>query len=290
MVLEHIVPSRLIERKYFYAFSLGLIYSIIGIAIASLLFPADPSLVAIAFTSILLIPSLRKLYNIEEHQAKKNKKFSLKQLWNNENDFIKAYLSILLGVFIIYALFAILLPGVKVNSLFREQIELRGNGVNIGGHAFSNSLLKSLLVNNFFVMLASIIMAFLTGDGAIYLLTWNASLWGTVFGVTARNAGIISHTNPFLLFLLILVIVLPHAFLEIMSYICGAIAGGLISNDIELDPGESRKDQFKKTYWKFILAILVFAVIFLVLGALTETFVLTNVSIYEKIIEQSFVY
>ncbi len=291
MVLEHIISSKLIEKRLLYAFLLGIVYSIIGIVIASILFPADPSLVAVAFTAILLLPSVRKLYNIEEKQVKKGGKFSFKHLWNYENDFIKVYLLIMLGIFIMYALFAIALPSVQVNSLFRDQLELRGAGVtnNVAGHAFSGELFKGLLMNNLLVFFACVIMAVLTGDGAIFLLTWNASLWGTIFGVTARNASLVSNMNPLLLLLIILAIVLPHAFLEILSYIMGAIGGGLISSDIEMDPGEKKKNQFKKNYWKTVIWVLVIALIVLLFGALLETFVLNNVALYEKIIMQSFV-
>lgn len=290
MVLEHIISGKLIEKRLLYAFLLGVIYSIIGIAIASILFPADPSLVAVAFTAILLLPSVRKLYGIEERQIKKGKKFSFKNLWNYENDFIKVYLLIMLGIFIIYALFAIALPSVQVNSLFRGQLELRGAGAtdNVAGHAFSMDIFSGLLGNNILVLFACVIMAILTGDGAIFLLTWNASLWGSIFGVTARNAGLVSNMNPLLLLLIILAIVLPHAFLEILSYIMGAIGGGLISSDIEMDPGEKRKNQFKKSYWKMVFWILLIALIVLVLGSLLETFVLKNIPLYQKIILQSF--
>jgi len=290
MVLEHIISGKIIEKKRIYAFYLGLIYSVVGIGLASLLFPADPSLVAVAFTAILLLPSIRILYRIEERQIKKDKKFSFKALWKDENDFISVYLLMILGVFIVYSLFALFLPSFQVNGLFRDQLELRGAGAvdNIAGHAFSTGLFTDLLTNNILVLIACVIMAFLTGDGAIFLLTWNASLWGTIFGVTARNASFVSHMNPFLLLLLIFCIVLPHAFIEILSYILGSISGGLMSSDIELDPGESRKQQFRKSYWKMAFLIFCLAILFVLIGAFVETFVLDNVTIYSRIIEQSY--
>jgi len=290
MVLEHLISEKLLEKKLSYAFFLGVIYSIIGIVIASIIFPADPSLVAVAFTAILLIPSIRKIYAIEEKQAKGEKRFSFRALWKDENDFIKVYLLLILGIFIVYSISALFLPSFQVNGLFRDQLELRGAGAveNIAGNAFSNSLFSSLLMNNFIVLVACVILSFLTGDGAIFLLTWNASLWGTIFGVTARNASLVSNINPILLLGLILLIVLPHAFLEILGYILGAIGGGLISNDIELDPGEKRKDRFKKSYWNMAMWILIIALVIIILGALVETFVLNNVDIYAKIIQQSY--
>jgi uncharacterized membrane protein SpoIIM required for sporulation len=293
MVLERLIPENIAEKKLTYAFFLGVIYSIIGIVIASLLFPADPSLVAVAFTAILLIPTIRKIYQLEEDELKREKKFSFKALWKDENDFTKFYLLVILGIFLVYAVSALMLPSMSVNGLFRDQLELRGAGVveNISGHAsFTGGLFLSLLANNFIVLIACVIMAFLTGDGAIFLLTWNASLWGTIFGVTARNASIISHVSPVLILGLILLIVLPHAFLEMFSYILGAISGGLMSNDVVVEKGESKKDRYQGKYWKTALIIFVIALLVVVLGAAVETFVLDNVSIYAKIIQQSYMF
>ena len=197
---------------------------------------------------------------------------------------------LLLGIFLVYSISALILPSFQINSLFRDQLELRGAGAvdTFAGYAFSNSTFLSLLINNFLVLFACLLISFFTGDGAIFLLTWNASLWGTIFGVTARNASLVSHQNPLILLLLVLVIVLPHAFLELLSYILAAISGGLMSSDIELDPGENRKDQFKKSYWKNITWIIIIAFIIMILGALVETFVLENVDIYARIIQQSY--
>ncbi len=292
MVLERLVPENIAEKKLSYAFFLGVIYSIIGIVVASFLFPADPSLVAVAFTAILLIPTIRKIYQVEENELKSEKKFSFKILWKDENDFTKFYLLLILGIFLVYAISALILPSMSVNALFRDQLELRGAGAvqtNLSGQAaFTGGLFWALVANNLIVLIACVIMSFLTGDGAIFLLTWNASLWGTIFGVTARNASLVSHVSPLLILGLILLIVLPHVFLEMFPYILGAISGGLISNDIVVEKGESKKERYQSKYWKAAIMIFVIALVVVVIGAAVETFVLDNVSIYAKIIQQSY--
>jgi len=55
------------EKKVRYAFLLGLVYSTIGIISAMFLFGKNSGLAAVAFTSILLIPSLNKLLTMEEN-------------------------------------------------------------------------------------------------------------------------------------------------------------------------------------------------------------------------------
>ena len=62
MVLEHIFPEDWLEQKGRYAFLLGAGYSIIALLIAPILFPGDPALVAVALTSMLLLPELYKIF------------------------------------------------------------------------------------------------------------------------------------------------------------------------------------------------------------------------------------
>ncbi|HLC70756.1 MAG TPA: hypothetical protein VJI32_02050, partial [Candidatus Nanoarchaeia archaeon] len=76
MVLEHIFPEDWLEHKGRYAFILGVVYSIIALLIATVLFPGDPALVAVAFTSMLLLPEMYKIFAIEERQQSMEQKVS----------------------------------------------------------------------------------------------------------------------------------------------------------------------------------------------------------------------
>jgi hypothetical protein len=173
------------------------------------------------------------------------------------------------------------------NNLFREQLEIR-YGQGFAGHAIiSTGLFWDLLKNNFMVLIACFLLALLTGDGAIFLITWNASVWGTIFGLTARKAAVASGTtNPFIYFGIIMAVVFPHMMLEAISYFLAAISGSMISKDVLLEQFESHR------FWEvfiFNLYLLLFALMFLLLGALVEAWVLGNVSIYQEIIRLSFV-
>jgi len=282
MVLEHIFPEKWLEKKAQYAFFLGSGYSIIGIIIAKFLFPSDPALVAVAFTALLVLPELYKMFSIEEQIEEKEKKFTFKGLIRDNKDFVKVYLYLALGIFVVYSLAAILLPSMQVNSLFREQLELRGA---TGNAVFGMPLFFSILLNNWWVLLACFVISLLTGDGAVFLITWNASVWGTIFGITARNAAYFTGQNPFFYLCLVLLIVLPHAFLEMLSYIMAAISGGVISKDVLLEKFESAR--FNRVFgYNSILLLL--AISILLLGAIVETWVLGNVTTYQEIIMKSY--
>ena len=293
MVLEHIFPEDWLERKGIYAFLLGIGYSIIGVLIASILFPGDPALVAVAFTSMLLLPELYKIFSIEEREVSLEQHVSLRSLWRDDIEVIRIYIFLFLGIMLVYSIGTILLPELQANNLFREQLEIRfGQGFagsatagSATGEIFSSGLFFVLLTNNFLVLMACFILALLAGDGAIFLITWNASVWGTIFGLTAKNAALFSGQHPLYFFALIMAIVFPHMIIEAISYFLAAISGSVISKDVLLEQFAS--ERFFEVFG-FNLYLLLFALLFLLLGAIIETFVLQNISIYQEIIQMSF--
>ena len=287
MVLEHIFPEDWLERKGLYAFLLGIMYSFVGILISFILFPGDPALVAVAFTSLLLLPELYKLFSIEERQESMENEVSIRNLWKDDAGLIRTYVLLFFGILLVYSVATIVLPSFQTNNLFREQLEVRfGQGFagNTVGQAinFSSGLFYDLLGNNFLVMMACFVLALLTGDGAIFLITWNASVWGTIFGVTARNAALVSGDSAFYLFGIIMLVVFPHMLLEILCYICAAISGAVISKDVILE--EFASERFYEVF-TFNLYLLLVAIGFLLVGVIVETFVLGNIEIYKEIIE-----
>lgn len=287
MVLEHIFPEDWLEQKGRYAFILGVVYSVVGILLASILFPGDPALVAIAFTSMLLLPEMYKLFSIEERKERIEQNVSLRALWYDDIELVRIYVFLFLGILLVYSVGAIMLPEFQTNSLFREQLEIRfGQGFTdaVAGEAFSTGLFVDLLKNNFLVLLACFILALLAGDGAIFLIVWNASVWGAIFGITARNAAIFSGKHAFLLFGMIMAIVFIHMILEALAYILAAIAGSVISKDVLLEQFAS--DRFMEVF-SFNAYIIFFALVALLLGAGVETLVLNNVTQYQEIIQMS---
>lgn len=93
MVLEELYSTDLLKKKPYFAFLLGISYSIIGMGGALFLFPDDPALVAVALTAMLMLPLLRKLISDE------------KNLFKITKDAYKIYVLLFLGSFITFAFF-----------------------------------------------------------------------------------------------------------------------------------------------------------------------------------------
>jgi uncharacterized membrane protein SpoIIM required for sporulation len=114
-----------------------------------------------------------------------------------------------------------------------------------------------------FCLLAS----FIYGSGAVFIITWNASVWGTVFAVVAKQSAIVSGQNPFLYFALTLLAVFPHMVLEASAYFIAAISGGIVSKSV------LREKLFSKRFTQIIedgLMMFVIAVVILVAAVYIE--------------------
>lgn len=269
MVLEQIYSAQWIERKAISAFFLGIVYSIIGIAFALFIFPEDPGLAAVALTTIILIPSTVKLLSIEEKQAALRKRFSLKYLYTDHRDIFKVYFFLFLGIFLSFAFFSIALPSMATSHLFEKQIAMLGLASGEAAGAAGNYSISffPLFTNNLKVLVFCLLFSFVYGAGAIFLITWNASVWGVIFGVVAKNSAAAAGVNPAWLFILTLIAVFPHMFAEASAYFIGALSGGIISE------AALRERLFSPGFNQVVkdgLIVFLIAVIILIIAAYTE--------------------
>ncbi|MBW2971059.1 hypothetical protein KY320_02765, partial [Candidatus Woesearchaeota archaeon] len=121
MVLEQLVKVRWLEKKE-HSFLIGMVYTIVGMLSAYLVFSASFDLMSFAFTSILLIPSLAMLLKLEENIEIRERKLSLPMLFKDHWDIFKVYLSLFLGIFFVYAAVAFIIPTASSEQLFRTQL------------------------------------------------------------------------------------------------------------------------------------------------------------------------
>jgi len=289
MVLEQIYPLKLIEKNVLFALILGIAYTIIGIGTAVVLFPEDPAIVAVAFTAILIIPTVNKLFKQAEYIEGKRKKSNLLLFFRDHYQIFIIYALLFLGIFIVFSFFSIMLPNLAVNHIFENQLEVKygktGSAVITGDAVVGTSIFKKIFFNNLSVLILCLITAFLFGDGAFFLITWNASVWGIIFGHLAKTAAFAMGKDPFIYFLLIFASVFPHMMLEALSYFSSAAAGGILSGGFTREKFMSEK--FVHVLRDFIL-LMVLSIFIVFIAAYVETYVLQNFDVYRTIIQQSF--
>lgn len=285
MVLERLYPLRLIERNLIFALLLGFGYAVIGIGVSVILFPEDPAIVSLAFISLMFYPSINTLLKQEEEIEATKDTFSLREFFGEHKHMFRVYILFFLGILLAFSFFSMVLPSLATNHIFENQINIMAGAGSARTIRFSMKLFIDLFQNNLSVLLLCFIAALIFGDGAIFLIIWNASVWGTIFGNLARTAAFNVDKNPFIYFWIILVIVFPHMILEAFSYVCSATAGGVISKGLVGEKFYSERFRF---IIKNIILLLIFALLVLVIAVTIETYVLMNVGIYRTIIEQSF--
>ena len=127
MVLEQIYSVSWLRKKPKYTFLLGITYSILGLFLAILIFPKNPGLASIAFTSLIILPSLNKLFELEENkEARKKLDLRLWNLFKEQIDVVKIYLFLFLGMLLTYAFFSMWFPPLANSAIFSQQINLIG--------------------------------------------------------------------------------------------------------------------------------------------------------------------
>ena len=285
MVLEQAFRAKWLEQRPISALFLGLVYSIIGILSAKLIFPASSGLASIAFVSILLIPSLNRLLSDEENVEIRENKFSIRMLFRDHRDIFEIYFFMFIGIFLAYAMFAMFLPKSLVLKMFGPQINLiKGQGLYQAfvGYAFSTEHFVEILLNNLLVFIVCLVLSIVYGAGAIFILAWNASVIAAAIGNFVRvhlssyaaQFGMVSFANYLQIYGIGLARYFIHGIPEILSYFIGGLAGGLIGVAV------IRHDFSTKAFGKVMrdaIDLLLIGVALLVVAAIVEVYITPNV-------------
>ncbi len=129
------------------------------------------------------------LKNEEEQETQLNEKTLLKRHAKS----IKFFLTIFIGITIAFAFWTYTLNSTHTNQLFLlqgkvikqiKEVPITGDLIN------QNNFFKIIISNNFKVIFVSLIISIFYGAGALFIITWNASIMGFVIGNLAKEQGI----------------------------------------------------------------------------------------------------
>src|SRR3989338_9482934 len=182
MVFEQLYSADFLHDHPAYGFLLGIAYTILALFMALVIFPNDPALIAIGLISLFLIPSLSKLTDRTEITDAAIP--GVKAFLSNTLPYVKVYVTIFFGIFFTFAFLSIALPQLAASHLFSTQLAI------VTGHAgaLDISLFWDLFTWNLQVLGLSFLLSLIAGNGAIFFIAWNASVWGTIFGNLASTA------------------------------------------------------------------------------------------------------
>lgn len=292
-MLETLVNPKKAERRPWEMFIIGLLYAAIAVLVVDFIFLKNPvfskytSILIVAFTVIFSIPFFFYIIKIEEEKDIKIK--SERKLIKEHGRALSALLFLFLGYVLAFAILFVVLPKDVVDPTFRAQTEtyclintkynfeecasnlLSGKATSVSGYSTNESLVpgikegmnrvSTILSNNFYVLVFSLLFSFLFGAGAIFILAWNASVISTAIGLFARSSisGLPAGMARYLI----------HGLPEIASYFIVALAGGIIGTALI-------KHEFgHEKFWRVLqdsLDLIILALVVLIIAAFMEVF------------------
>ena len=235
MVLESLGQPVRLEKKPSELFFLTFSYCIIAILLSIWVFPQYAGLTMVFFTVMAAIPMMMKMIMFEE------KKLFIRRRSETHKDTLMFFVALFLGMVAAYTLFFVMMPEETVKTLFNIQISTI-NGINthvaetISGK-FLGDIFPLIVLNNLKVMVFALLFSFIYGSGAIFILTWNASVISVAIGTVIReiisnaavSAGAVGIGSYFSAVSIGLSRYLLHGIPEIGAFFIAGLAGGLIS-------------------------------------------------------------
>ena len=267
MVLESLINPKNASREPHVMFTLGIIYVLIAAAISIYVFPTNPSLPTVFLTTFAAIPLLVSLLKREEKEVKEEVEKVKYPLIGEHKDVFEIFTYLFFGMTTAFLIMYVFLPSNISTNLFSYQIQtIEG----ISGFFTQSTILQEILVNNFKVMLFCLIFSFLFGAGAIFIITWNASILGVAIGHAIREK--LAQLGPSAASYFYVIPYgfgryLIHGIFEISAYFLAGIAGGIISAAVV------RSDYHSKEFYEILLDsldLIILASLLLVIGALVE--------------------
>ncbi len=268
MVLEELIFPEKAEHNPWELFFLGGLYASVGILLSLWIFKSEASLIMVLLTVIACIPLVYKTFKREE---KKDVFINEERsLLREHGKALKFLMYLFFGFIIAYSLWFIFLPQADSSNLFKVQLATI-NQINskIVGNAISSNVLFQIFFNNLKVLFFAILFAFFYGAGAIFILTWNASVIGAAIGEFANN-NMVKVSTYFFSIPLAIGRYMTHGVFEILAYFVGGLAGGIISVAIINHDIDSIKF---KNIMRDSLDLIILSIILLVFAALVEVFV-----------------
>lgn len=269
MVLESLINPHRVTGKPWEMFFIGLLYSLVGVALGYVVFRSYVSIVMVTFTAIAAIPFIHNALKAEEEKKTSRPHSSLLQKhWQ----IIIMFTFLFLGYVTTFFSLFVLLPEPVVGEIFHAQAGAIAEVQNtVTGNFFSAALdFWRILLNNSKVLLLCILFSLAYGAGAVYIFAWNASVMGAAIGDAIRD-GLQNATSTTLQVISSSLLgYFVHGLPEMIAYFTAGIAGGILSMAVVREGWHSLR--FKKT-WKDSLHLAGFALLMIFLAALVEVFI-----------------
>jgi uncharacterized membrane protein SpoIIM required for sporulation len=266
MVFESILSAKELRKHPSKSVILGIIYATAGMLLSIWIFPTDPSLSMVFLTTMAGVPLLVRVLKIEETEDFQKKEYVL---IGNHKDVLGVIFFLFIGLLIAFTTWYLILPEETASRVFLTQANTIQNiNTNIQGGFIQTELLKIILANNFKVLFFCLIFSLLYGAGAIFIITWNASVLGTAIGNSIKS-NVANAISYFQAIPMGIGQYLFHGIPELIAYFLAGIAGGIISAAVIRHDPKSKK--FKQVLLDS-LDLIILASVVLIISGLVEVY------------------
>jgi len=283
-MLEEIMHPKITSKGPWKMFIIGLIYASLSILLVSLFFSRDPDLskasgwIVVTFCILFTLPYMYFIIKREESEDEEVEGFF--SIWKIHKDAIYSFMWLFLGFIVAFSFFYIILqdanilnfqlqtycrinnPGDVEKCFEQYSPEMLKNEGKIIGASVKEMRLLSVIENNVYVMIFTLLFSLIFGAGAIFILIWNASVISAAIGIFTKYR-IIEIPIGIGRYML-------HGLPEIGAYFITALAGGIFGVGV-LRHGIKNK-KFLRVAGNSILLLFV-AILLIIIGALIEVYI-----------------
>lgn len=263
-------------------FFIGLVYASLSFLLVFWFFRSDP--VLYKFSGILIVTlcvmfTLPFMYRLIRKEEKFDEDIEgLLHVWKVHRDAIFALMFLFLGFVVAFSFWHIVIPD---GNLFNAQLEtyctinspgnveecvsrylITGDVTSVTGSMTNGQRFLSILENNVYVMIFTLVFSLLFGAGAIFILAWNATVIAAAIGIFGQYelASIPFGLGRYMI----------HGTPEIAAYFITALAGGILGVGILRNGFQGKK--FARVLENVIILLFV-AILILILAAFVEVYV-----------------
>lgn len=273
MVLESLFNPFVLKKKPWEMFFAGFLYSVVGLFLSYLIFREVSGLLTVFLIVIAVLPIIYTTINREEELDLKLKRELI--LLKEHTKLITYLIFLFFGITTALVLLYVILPQPMVHTIFNLQEKAIVNVNNyVQGNATKLDIFVKIFVNNLKVLFFCMLFSLLYGTGAIFILTWNASVIAAAIGSViktrlAETAALIGF-NSFASYLGATTFgffrYMSHGVLEIIAYFVMGLAGSIISIAI------IKKNMGNDAIVTDVLDLILISLGFLLTAALVEVY------------------
>ncbi|MBU0958722.1 MAG: stage II sporulation protein M [Nanoarchaeota archaeon] len=279
-MLESLINPKRVEKGPWKMFFIGLIYASLSLLLVDWFFSGDvvlskfSGMIVVTFCVMFSLPFMYYLIKQEEEEDETVEGFF--SVWKMHKDALYAFMWLFLGFVIAFSFWYMILAD---SNLFNAQIEtycminspgnIEGcvsrydinNPIVSTGAATKEMRFLSIIENNVYVMIFTLIFSLIFGAGAIFVLAWNASVISAAIGIFTEYKitdipwGLVRY--------------MIHGGPEIAAYFITALAGGIFG--IGIIRNGVRDPKFLRVVENTVILLFI-SILILIVAAIIEVY------------------